>query len=128
MAFIYRLIENETVVYVGQTKRVNPLSRILENAKDKHFDRYDFEEVSKEELNKKEADLIAELRPKYNKNNNGDFIRCIGVNRNHLCDEGTALYNELRSRIAIQACTAHLSQSFIDMMEYVKDKERLMFN
>lgn len=123
MPFIYKLIHNNEVVYVGQTKRANPLSRIFENAKDKYFNSYEFEKVEKNDLNKKEADLIALLKPKYNKNHNSDFIRSIGVNKNELCEIGIAIYNELRSRIAIQAETAHLSQSFADMMNYIKTKE-----
>jgi hypothetical protein len=61
---VYFLIDNDEVVYVGQS--VNIFSRISQHKIDKKFDRYAFIPCSKENLDKLESLYIHFLRPRLN--------------------------------------------------------------
>jgi hypothetical protein len=61
---VYFLIDNNEVVYVGQS--VNIFSRISQHKIDKKFDKYAFVPCSKESLDKLESLYIHFLRPRLN--------------------------------------------------------------
>jgi hypothetical protein len=64
--FIYFLISNNEIVYVGQSLGKLGIGRIWQH-KDKHFDRYTILECDENNLSNKEADYILKFLPKYNK-------------------------------------------------------------
>lgn len=65
-AYVYHLISNGEIVYVG--KSVNPLGRIGCHFNDKNFDSYELFECESVELSEVlEAERIVELQPPLNK-------------------------------------------------------------
>jgi len=63
---VYFLIENKTIVYIGQS--VNIISRIASHLENKKFDYYSFIEIKNEHQRmKREREYIYLYRPKYNK-------------------------------------------------------------
>jgi hypothetical protein len=64
-SFVYLLLQNNEVVYVGQTNSVG--SRVSSHSRDKEFDRVSAIPVSKEQRLALESALIRILKPKYNK-------------------------------------------------------------
>lgn len=67
--WIYFLVKEECVVYVGQTNSLR--SRINRHKKEIDFDEYRYLEVIKDELDYFEQQYILKYRPKYNKNIGG---------------------------------------------------------
>lgn len=63
--FIYYLLKNEEVVYVGQTTQ--GLSRPFSHIHDKDFDEVKIIGCKNDDLNSKEAKAITKYKPKYNK-------------------------------------------------------------
>ena len=66
--FVYFLIYNENVVYVGQTTR--GLARVYSHVHDKRFDKIYIIECDEEELDYWEDFYIFKYKPKYNKRPN----------------------------------------------------------
>lgn len=69
--FIYYLLKNDEVVYVGQTRQ--GLLRPFCHIRDKDFDEVKIIECKKEELDSKEAEAISKYTPKYNKTMIDDY-------------------------------------------------------
>lgn len=67
---VYFLIDNDEIVYVGQS--LNVYSRISAHKKDKDFDKVFVIKCQKEELTEIERYYILLLRPKHNKTHNPD--------------------------------------------------------
>lgn len=64
--YVYFLIKNEEIVYVGAT--VNFVRRLHQHKVDKDFDSFNYIRCcSDEEMNKLELEYIVKLKPKYNK-------------------------------------------------------------
>lgn len=120
MGCIYKLIDGDTVVYIGQTKSPKPYGRVFDHAKEKVFTHYEFSNHSNELLDQIERDEIARLTPKYNKNLNNKHDRKTGANISLLDDKGRMLWRELQLRVALQPSTAHLSDSFKDFMDHYR--------
>lgn len=66
IGFIYFLIKQKEIVYVGQT--INLLNRIKSHKKEKDFDSYAFVEVDEYDLDEMELAYIIEFKPELNKN------------------------------------------------------------
>jgi len=62
--FVYFLVKNDEIVYVGQTTR--GIARIYNHYGQKDFDFYSFIECKEEELNDLEASYIIKFNPIYN--------------------------------------------------------------
>lgn len=73
--FVYLLLENKKVVYVGQT--TNGLNRIKQHFKnsEKKFDDYKIIKCSKKDLNEIENFYILKYKPKYNKKINSSNVK-----------------------------------------------------
>ena len=74
--FVYFLLKNKEVVYVGQT--TNGLNRIKQHFKEqkKDFDDYKIIKCSKKDLNELESFYIIKYKPKYNKSLNSSIVKC----------------------------------------------------
>jgi len=81
--YIYFLLKDNQVVYVGQTKK--GVKRIFEHCSDKVFDSYTMIECSVSKLNETEAYYITKFNPKYNKllPNNDTFLSINQIKRNY---------------------------------------------
>lgn len=73
--FVYLLLKNKKVVYVGQT--TNGLNRIKQHKKNKEKDFDDFKIIkcTKRELNELENFYIIKYKPKYNKKINPEDVK-----------------------------------------------------
>lgn len=63
-SFVYFLIKNSTIVYVGQT--TSGLARVLSHCYNKDFDSYSTIPCPPENLDEMESDYIYKFYPKYN--------------------------------------------------------------
>lgn len=63
--YVYFLLDNNEIVYVGSTK--NGEQRIFQHCNSKHFDSYSLIEVNENILLDTENKYILEFKPKYNK-------------------------------------------------------------
>jgi len=79
--YIYKLISNDNIVYIGQTSQLK--KRIQNHIKYKEFDRIEVELTTKDLASNREAELIIKHKPMYNKSlpANSSFIHIGTANR-----------------------------------------------
>lgn len=64
--WVYCLLLNEKIVYIGQTGSRHPLGRIGQHFADKEFNSFSIKEVELSKMNEEEMRLIKQYSPKYN--------------------------------------------------------------
>ena len=79
--FVYFLLKNKKIVYVGQT--TNGLNRIKEHLLNcnKDFDDFKILKCDESELNELENNYIIKYNPKYNKNLNSFNVKYLYITR-----------------------------------------------
>ena len=112
-SFIYFLIKDNEIVYVGQTKA--GLSRIFQH-NDKKFDSYSIIECEQSELDELENEYIIKFNPKYNKTINltDRFISKANATRK----TNGVILNRMKKKRNLTVLSNNCNKEFYDRKEF----------